>query len=73
MLIKNLIKMKRLKLKSKKMILLTKKLNKHLMNKKMKKFKILIKRFNNQITKIKILKSKKKKKIMKILVNQIIK
>ncbi len=73
MLIKNLIKMKRLKLKSKKMILLTKKLNKNLMNKKMKKFKILIKRFNNQIMKIKILKSKKKKKIMKILANQIIK
>ena len=55
------------------MILLTKKLNKNLMNKKMKKFKILIKRFNNQIMKIKILKSKKKKKIMKILANQIIK
>ena len=73
MLIKNLIKMKRLKLKIKKMILITKKLNKHLMNKKMKKFKILIKRFNNQIMKIKILKSKKKKKIMKILANQIIK
>ena len=54
------------------MMLLTKKLNQNLMNKKMKKFKILIKKFNNQMIKIKIFKSKKKK-IMNKLLNQIIK
>ena len=54
------------------MMLLTKKLNQNLMNKKMKKFKILIKKFNNKMMKIKIFKSKKME-IMKKLQNQIIK